>query len=200
MSEPLLLFNRWSLADVAVEDAGLRNYITLQPVVIPRSGGRFGPEAMHKNRMNIVERLMNKMMIPGHKGKKHAITSGRAVGNSITLYNNLRKAFEIIEKKTGKNPIQVLVKAVENSAALEEVAAYRLGGIIARKSVVISPQRRINIALRHLAQGIYKAKFKNKTPLPEVIASELLAAAGSDPKCFPIMEKNRLEKEAEGAR
>ncbi len=200
MQDKILIFNRWNLGDVKVEDMGLRNYVNITPVIIPRSGGRFGQTPLHKNKMNIVERLMNKMMIPGHRGRKHKISSGRNVGNSVTLYNNLKKAFEIIEKKTGKNPIQVLIKAIENSSPLEEVAAYRLGGIIARKAVVVGPQRRLDLALRHLSQGIYKVKFKNKTPLPEVIANEILAAANNDNKSFPIMERNRLEKEAEGSR
>ena len=196
----MLIFNRWDLNEVKVGDPGLRNYMNLSPIIVPRSGGKLGTKTIHKNRMNIVERLMNKMMIPGHSGRKHKITSGHNVGASITLYNNLRDAFDIIEKKTKGNPIQVLVKALENCAPLEEVAAYRLGGIIARKAVVISPQRRIDLALRHLSQGIYRAKFKHKTPLPELIANELIAASNNDSKSFPIMERNRLEKEAEGSR
>jgi ribosomal protein S7 len=37
-------------------------------------------------------------------------------------------------------------------------------------------------------------------PLPEVIASEILAASNGDSKSFAIQERNRIEKEAEGAR
>jgi len=198
-TQSVMLFNRWSTSDVKVSDMGLKNYINLNPIVIPRSGGRYGT-GMHKNRMNIVERLINKMMIPGHRGKKHKITSGHNVGNSVTLYNNLKSAFELIETRAKKNPVQVLIQALENSSPLEEVAAYRLGGIIARKAVVVAPQRRIDLALRHLSQGIYKAKFKSRTPLPELIANEIIAAANNDTKSFPIMERNRLEKEEEGSR
>ncbi|MEM7815889.1 MAG: 30S ribosomal protein S7 [Candidatus Aenigmatarchaeota archaeon] len=200
MDKKILLFNRWDLSDVKVEDPGLVNYINLAPVIVPRSQGRHATTAFHKNKMNIVERFMNKMMVPGHRGKKHKITSGKCVGNTVSLYNDLKKAFEIIEKRTGKNPVQVLVKAIENSALLEEVASYRLGGIIARQAVVVSPQRRLDIALRHLTQGIYKSKFKSKTPLPEVIAGEIIAAYNNDPKSFAIQERSRIEKEAEGAR
>ena len=96
--------------------------------------------------------------------------------------------------------VQVLVKAVENSALLEEVASYRLGGIIARNSVITSPQRRLDLALRHLTQGIHRSSFRNRKSLSEVIADELIAASENDPKSFAILERNRIEKEAEGAR
>lgn len=200
METKLLIFNRWDLSQVVAEDPGIRSQLNATPVIVPRSGGKYGKDTLHKNRMTIVERLMNHMMVPGHRGRKHKLYSGRCVGNSVTLYNNLKKAFEIVEQRTKKNPIQVLVKAVENSSILEEVAAYRLGGIIARKAVVVSPQRRLDLALRHMAQGIYKAKFHNRKPLPEVIAEEIIAAASGDPKSFPVQERNRIEKEAEGAR
>jgi len=200
MEGKILIFNRWDLTEVKIEDAGLMNYINLVPIVVPRSGGKYATTAFHKSKMNIVERFMNKMMVPGHRGKKHKITSGRCVGNTVGLYNDIKAAFEIIEKRTSKNPVQVLVGAIENAALMEEVAAYRMGGIIARQAVIVAPQRRLDMALRHLTQGIYKLKFKNKTPLPEVIANELMAAYNSDAKSFAIQERSRIEKEAEGAR
>ncbi len=196
----LLLFNRWDLSDVQVEDEGLKRYINLKPVVLPKSTGKYATVPFHKNDMSIVERFINKLMVPGHRGKKHKLSSGHCVGRTLSLYKDVKKAFEIIEKKTGKNPVQVLVKAVENSAMLEEVASYRLGGIIARQAVVVSPQRRLDLALRHLAQGIYKSTFNSKKKLPEVIAEELIAAYNNDSKSFAISERNRIEREAEGAR
>jgi small subunit ribosomal protein S7 len=200
MEGKILIFNRWDLSEVKVDDPGLVNYINLEPVIVPRSGGKHATTAFHKNKMNIVERFMNKLMVPGHRGKKHKITSGKCVGNTVGLYNDMKAALEIIEKRTGKNPVQVLVHAIENGALMEEVAAYRMGGIIARQAVVVAPQRRLDMSLRHLTQGTYKNKFKNKVPLPEVIANEILAAYGADSKSFAIQERNRIEKEAEGAR
>lgn len=200
MTEKILMFNRWDSTQVTVADRGLQNKINLVPIVIPRTGGRVGSKGIHKSDINIVERLINKLMVPGHRGKKHKISSGMCVGNAMTITTEMRKAFEMIEKKAGQNPLQILVRAVENSALLEEIASYRLGGIIARKSVVASPQRRLDLALRHLSQGIYKATFKNKRRLHEVIADELILAANNDARSFAVQERNRLEKEAEGAR
>ncbi|MCK4497138.1 MAG: 30S ribosomal protein S7 [Candidatus Aenigmarchaeota archaeon] len=200
MPEKLLLFNRWDMSEVKVEDPGLKNHINLDPILIPRTGGRFATKPFQKDKVSIVERLMNKLMVSGHRGKKHKLTSGHQAGNIQALYKIMKKAFEIIEKRTKKNPVQVLVNAIENAALLEEVASYRLGGIIARSSVVVSPQRRVDLALRHVSQGIQKASFKTKKSLAEVISDELISASNNDSKSFAIQERNRIEREAEGAR
>ncbi len=194
------LFGLWDLSGVRVEDPGLRRYIKLKPQMVPRSGGRYASEKFYKNETSIVERFMNRLAVSGHKGKKHRLTSGHCAEGKHNLYKAMKEAFRIIEQKTNQNPVQILVKAIENSSMLEEVAAYRMGGIIARKAVVASPKRRLDIALRYMAQGIFKASFRNRLSLAEVIAKELIAAADNDPKSFSIMEKNRIEKEAEGAR
>ncbi|MBU0898830.1 MAG: 30S ribosomal protein S7 [Nanoarchaeota archaeon] len=196
----ILLFNRWNLNDVKVEDAGLVKYVNLRPLVVPKSSGKYASSPGHKNKMNIVERFINKMMVAGHRGKKHKITSGHSPASYNAIFLSVKEALEIIEKKSKKNPVQVLVDAIENAAMFEEVASYRLGGMIARKAVVTTPQRRVDLALRYLTQGIYKITFRNKKSLANVIAEELMAAANNDAKSFAISERNRLEKEAEGAR
>lgn len=196
----ILLFNRWSTEGIAVNDVGLKNKINLKPIIVPRSGGRYATISFHKNDMNVVERLINKLYVPGHKGKKHQIASGECVGQSIVVMTAVKKAFELIEKRTNKNPIQVLVDALINAAPFEEVAAYRLGGIIARKAIVVSPQRRLDLALRLVSQNIFRSTFRHNTTLAETIAKELIAIAANDSKTLAVMERTRLEKEAEGAR
>ncbi|MFH1978517.1 MAG: 30S ribosomal protein S7 [Candidatus Aenigmatarchaeota archaeon] len=194
----ILLFNRWDTSKVEVQDPSLKRYVNLEPVIVPRTNGKM--RGQHKYKVNIVERFTNRLMVNGHRGKKHKITSGHHVGNTATLFNHMKAAFTEIENKTKKDPVQVLVHAIENSSVVEEVASYRMGGIMARKAVVVSPQRRLDLALRYLTQGIYKKSFKNRQPLSRVIADELIAAANNDTKVFAIQEKNRIEREAEGAR
>ena len=55
------IFDKWPVAGIEVKDIGLAKYINLQPVLIPRSGGRYAKQQFHKSKMNIVERLMNKL-------------------------------------------------------------------------------------------------------------------------------------------
>ena len=195
----MLLFNRWDIKSIRVEDPGLVKYINLKPMVLPRTFGRYRGD-FRKNEMNIVERFMNKLMITGHTGKRHKLTSGRFSGNYQTIMRETEHAFEIMEGKTKKNPLEVLIRAIENAALFEEIAAYQLGGMIARKAVITSPQRRIDLALRLITQGIYKSTFKKRKTLGQVIAEELIAIANNDSKALPIRERNRIEKEAEGAR
>lgn len=195
----MLLFNRWTMKGIVIDDPGLIKYLNLRPVIVPRTYGRMSGD-FRKNEMNIVERFMNKLMVTGHMGKRHKRTSGKFTGNYQTIMRETERAFEIMEEKKKKNPVQVLIKAIENSALYEEITAYQLGGIIARKAVITSPQRRVDLALRLITQGIYRSTFKSRRSLGEVIASELMAIADNDAKTMPIRERNRIEKEAEGAR
>ncbi|NOX71135.1 MAG: 30S ribosomal protein S7 [Candidatus Micrarchaeota archaeon] len=174
--------------------------MNVKPVIVPKSSGRNSTLSLRRKHVNIVERFMNKLMVPGHKGKKHEITSDHNVGNYVRLYNSVKEAFEIMEKRIKKNPVQVLVTAVENAAMYEEVASYRLGGMIARKAVIVSPRRRIDMALRFITQGIFRQSFKKNAKLSIVIANELIDIYNNDPKTLAIRERQRLEREADGAR
>jgi small subunit ribosomal protein S7 len=200
MSE-IKLFGKWSSEGIQVRDKGLEKYINLEPMMVPKSCGRKSSQQFHKSQMNIVERLINKLMVPGHRSKKHVISSGRVVGKYLTAYNIVNKAFQKIETVTKKNPIEVLVMAIENSATREEIAAYQVGGIIVRRAVITSPQRRIDMALRIFAQTSYKRSFNNKETMESALADEIIAAYNNDAtKSEAIKERERVEREAEGAR
>ena len=200
MSE-LKLFGKWSYEGIEVKDPGLKRYINLSPVVVPFSRGRYAKTQFYKSKMNIVERLINKLMVPGHRGKKHVISSARVTGKKEKAIKAVKEAFEIIEKRLNKNPIEVLVRAVENAALREEIAAYQQGGIIVRKAVVTSPQRRVDLALRHIAQAAYRKSYGKKKSIAEALAEELIGAYNNDAsKSDAIREKERIEKEAEASR
>ncbi len=196
----VLLFNRWDFSNVESRDPGLKKYINLRPVIVPKTCGRYGTVSIHKAKMCIVERFITKLFVPGHRGKKHKLTSGHVVGNYQRIFGALVEAFDIIDKKTKKNPIQVLVDAIENGALYEEVMGYRMGGMIARKAVVVAPQRRLDISLRLIAQNIFSKSFHSKKTFPHVIADELIEIASNDQRNNVIRERQRIEKEAEGAR
>lgn len=195
------IFDKWDMTSVKVNDPGLEKYIGLYPSIVPRSGGKLSSSAHGKIRMNIVERLITKLMVPGHRGKKHVISSGRATGKYTLHFKNVRKTFEIIEKRTKKNPVEALVRAVENAALREEIAAYQVGGIVVRRAVVTSPQRRVDLALRVITQAAYRKSFGKKKTVAETLADELIAASQNDSsKSDAVKEKERIEREAEGAR
>jgi small subunit ribosomal protein S7 len=196
----LKLFNRWGF-DVQVKDPGLRPYINLQPIVVPKTGGRFSNNPFHKSKTNIVERLTNKLMVTGHRGKKHLLTSGRNTGKTLTIFNIVKEVFEKLEQKTKKNPIEILVGAIENAALREEITSYQMGGIMVRKAVVTSPQRRVDSALSVITQSAYRKSFGKKVGMANALADEIFYAYQNDAsKSEAIKEKERIEREAGGAR
>ena len=184
------LFGKYSY-NVRVEDESLRPYINLKPMVIPKTYGRTKDK-------HIVELLITHCMVPGHKGKKHKWTSGICTGKYYTIYNQIKKAFEIIEKKTKENPLQVFIKAIENAAPYEQAVSQQQGGIIVRIGAVCSPRRRLLLALRKIAQGAFFRTHRNKKSFAECLAQEIIAASQKSNESFAIQERERMEKEAEG--
>src|SRR3989338_899907 len=142
MSE-ILVFNKWSSEGIQIADPGLERYITIKPVMVPKTGARYAGNKFYKSKIMIVERLINRMMTPGHRAKKHKLTSGLTTGKSATVYNIVYQALAIVERRTKKNPVEVLVKAVENAAPREEIITIEYGGARYPKAVECSPQRRI---------------------------------------------------------
>ena len=71
----ILLFNKWDTSAIKIDDLGLQGYINLNPIIVPRTGGRHVNTMFWKSKNNIVERFTNKIMVPGHKGKKHKVSS-----------------------------------------------------------------------------------------------------------------------------
>jgi len=81
----------------------------------------------------------------------------------------------------------------------EEVTSYQIGSIIVRSAVVTAPQRRIDKALRYFAQGAYKKSFNKKISIEKALANEIIGAYKGG-ESFALKEKERLEREAAGAR
>lgn len=184
----LKVFGKWD-TKVEIRDPSLKKYIGLMPVYLPHTGGRHEHRRFGKAKLPIVERLINNVMRPGrNKGKK------------MLAYNIVKTAFDIIALKTSQNPIQVLVRAIENSAPREEVTRIMYGGIVYYVAVDVAPQRRVDLALRHLVMGAKEASFNNPKPIEEALAEEIIAAANNDPKSFAIRKKEEIERIALSSR
>jgi len=194
------LFDRWDISQIIINEPGLKEYINIKSVIVPRSSGRHTHVRFHKNKYSIVERLMNRIMIPGHKGKTHRISSGHCSGKSIQVYNIVEKAFGIIEKRTNKNPIEVFVAAVENAAPREEITTIEYGGARYPQAVECSPQRRIDLALRFMTQGAYQSSFRSRKKIEESIADEIIFAYNLDNKSTAIAKKLELERQSDASR
>lgn len=194
------LFNKWETSQIQVQDPGLIGYINIRPLLIPRTGGRNTKISLHRKRTHIVERLINKMMVPGHRGKKHKLSSGHCPGKATKNYQFTEQVFELIEKKTNKNPIEVFVKAVENASPREEITTIEYGGAKYPQAVECSPQRRLDIALRLMAQGAYQRSFNSKKKAVECMADEIIKAYNLDQTSASIAKKLELERQADASR
>ena len=184
-----LLFGKYDLSEVVVHDEGLARYINLKPIVVPHSGAKFANVMFGKRKMSIIERLINNMM-----------RSDRYTGKKSKAYAVVRESFEIIEKRTKKNPAQILVEALEHSAPMEEITRLRYGGISVPKAVDISPSRRLDVAIRNITIGATKSSFKKKKSIARCLADELITASKGDLNSFAVSKKDEKERVAGSAR
>ena len=192
---------RWDTKNIAVRDPGLQRYTRLDTPKIT-SFSMYASKRFGKAKYNVVERLANKLMVTGHlkDSRVHKRVSGRDTGKKQRTVMTVLKAFEEIEKKTKKNPIQVLVEAIENAAPREETTRIRHGGIIVHKAVDVSPQRRVDLALSFISHGAGQRAFKKKTKLSKALAEELISASNGDQKTYSISKRSELERVATSAR
>jgi small subunit ribosomal protein S7 len=182
------VFDKWDLEEVKVEDMGLVNYLCLDEIMVPHTMGRHVKRQFAKSKVSIVERLMNKIMRThinaGKKNKAFSIVQG---------------AFDIINQRSKQNPVQILVKAVENTSPREETTRIKYGGIGYQVAVDIAPQRRVDLSLGFLTRGAMQSAFKSKRSMAESLADELLLAAEYDTRSFAIQKKEEKERIARSA-
>ena len=197
MAESILLFRKWDMSTIEIKDIGLKTAISLKQTILPMDYGRSALKRFNKADVNIVERLVNKMM---HFGKKYAKNTGRMAGKKIHTFNVVKTAFEIISLKTGKNPVEVLVRAIENSAPNEDTTRIVYGGTAYHVSVDVAPLRRVDLALRFIADGVKESTFSNPKPIEEYLAEHLILSANNDPVAPSIKRKNELERVAQASR
>ena len=191
VSQPqeIKLFQKWSFKEIAVVDIGLQRYLNLTPMVAPHSMGRHEHQRFRKSKVNIVERLINGLM-----------RSGKNAGKKAKATNIVKETFEIINIRTGKNPIEVLVKAVENASPCEDTTRVSYGGVVYHLSVDVAPQRRIDLAIRHITEGSRASSKNNPRSIQETLADELVLAANKDIKSVAIAKRNEIERVAQSSR
>ncbi len=184
-----LLFNKWDLSEVQINDPGLVRYVSIDSAIVPHCSGRMQGQQFLKSDMFIVERLINRLMqTEKNTGKKELTT------------RIVKDAFDIINQKTKKNPVQVLIEAIANAGPREETVRLKYGGINVPKSVDTAPQRRIDTALLFIARGVRQASSKKKKSVAACLADELIAAADGDARSFAVSKKEERERVAKSAR
>jgi small subunit ribosomal protein S7 len=133
-----------------------------------------------KYNSELVARFINRLM---NRGKKSLATR--------IMYD----AFDIMEERTHRNPLEVFHQAVENATPILEVRPRRVGGATYQIPVEVRPERRTSLAIRWL---IRSAQSRKGRPLAERLADELMDAARSTGST--VKKKEDTHKMAEANR
>ncbi|WLR50957.1 30S ribosomal protein S7 [Bacillus tianshenii] len=117
------------------------------------------PDPIYNSKL--ITRLINQVMIDGKRGTAQTI-----------LYN----AFNLVQERTGNEPMEVFEQAMKNIMPLLEVRARRVGGANYQVPVEVRPERRTTLGLRWLVQ--YSRSRGEKT-MEERLANEIMDAANN---------------------
>ncbi len=202
MSEQILnfkIFDKYDISTIEIQDEGLKSAINLKPKLLLKNQGR-NVGKFSQTKVNLVERLANKLSVAGHRGKKHKLEKGNATGKYTKNMQIIVDVLEMIEKKTGKNPVEVLLRAVENSAPRDETTVIEYGGARYPQAVDVAPVRRVNLALKHLVHGASDKAFNKKKTIAQTLAEEIIMAADKNGESLAIRKKKEAEAQADSAR
>jgi len=117
------------------------------------------PDAKYGDR--VVTKFMNNLMIDGKKSVAERI-----------VYN----AFERVEEKVKRAPVEIFHEALENIQPSVEVRSRRVGGATYQVPVEVRPERREALAIRWL---IIACRKRNENTMEERLAGELLDAVNN---------------------
>ena len=86
------------------------------------------------------------------------------------------QSFDIIKKKTGKEPLEIFDLALKNASPLLEVKPKRIGGATYQVPREVKGERKLTLAMRWIIQA---AKSRKGKPMREKLAEELISAANN---------------------
>ncbi|MFH0971979.1 MAG: 30S ribosomal protein S7 [Candidatus Micrarchaeota archaeon] len=197
------LFGLYDYNNIEIKDLSLAKYVSLKPQIYPHSFAKHANKQFGKSKVNIVERLINKLMRGGtgeKMGGKIIRTHGKLQGKKTKAIKIVKNAFEEIQRRTKQNPIQVLIRAVENSAPREDTTRVRFGGMSYQVAVDVSAQRRLDLSLRNIVLAAITGAFNKKATLEQALVDEIVLASAGDPMSFAVKRKNEVERIARSAR
>ncbi len=198
------LFGKYGMEGIAITDLSLKQVVSLKPINVPHSFGRHAKKQFAKQKVNIVERLANKLMRGGTGEKtsgKVIRTKGRMQGKKLKALRIVESAFGIVAKQTNENPVQVLIKALQNSAPREDVTRVAFGGVSYQVATDISATRRLDLALRNIALAAIMGSFNKGKHLDVALANEIVATAKGDLQAsYAMRKRDEMERMARSSR
>jgi small subunit ribosomal protein S7 len=98
-------------------------------------------------------------------------------GKRSTAIRIVYRAFDLIEERAKRDPLEIFEQAVRNTSPMLEVKPRRVGGATYQVPVEVRPGRRISLAMRWLLSA---ARNRGGRTMADKLASELMdAASGS---------------------
>ena len=126
---------------------------------------------------------------------------GRSNGKKQSAVRIVKQTLELIHLLTGKNPIQVVVLAIQEGGAREDSTRIGSGGTVRRQAVDVSPLRRVNQAIYLIVKGSRESAFRSLKSIQETLADELInAAKGPAGTSFAVRKKDEIERVSKGNR
>ncbi len=198
------LFGKYALDNIAIKDLSIAQTVSLKALLVPHTFGRHVKKGLGKTQVNVVERLANKLMRGGTGEKtsgKVIRTHGRMQGKKLHALRVVEEAFAIVEAETKENPVQVLIRALENAAPREDVTRVSHGGVSYQIAVDISATRRLDMALRNMALAALMGSFNKPKSLSQALASEIMSTAKGDMQAsYAIKKRDETERMSRSAR
>jgi small subunit ribosomal protein S7 len=198
-----LVFGKWDPAEVVIKDSSLQKYVSIESKKIPHTFGKKTRKRFEKGKLSVVERLINKIMRTGQGKRKLSgkfIRGRGSCGKKIQAMHIVEEAFDIVEKRTGKNPIQVLIDAIQNAGPREDTTRIQRGGVYYTVSVDVAPLKKVDEALKNIALAAFQGSFNNRTSAAEALAKELIAASTEDNTSYSVRRRDEVERIAKASR
>lgn len=198
------IFGKYPVDKIEIKDLSLAQNISLKAILVPHTFGRHSKKALGKTQVNVVERLANKLMRGGTGEKtsgKVIRTKGRMQGKKLRALKVVEDALGIVEEQTKDNPIQVLIRALENAAPREDTTRVSHGGVSYQIAVDVSATRRLDMALRNMALAALMGAFNKPKTLQQALADEIISTAKNDVQAsYAIKKRDETERMARSAR
>lgn len=102
------------------------------------------------------------------------------------------ETFDIMEERTGKDPLELFEQAIENASPVMEVRPRRVGGATYQVPMEVPPHRQFALATRWILGAV---RSRTGKAFPELLADELLDAAnGTGSAVHRREESHRMAK------
>lgn len=124
------------------------------------------------------------------------ITRMMLEGKKATCTNLVYEAMDKLKEKTGKDPLEVLLKAVDNVKPVVEVKARRVGGATYQVPIDIRDARREALAMRWI---INAARARHGHGMADTLCLELLDAYNNTGTAYKKKEDTHKMAEANKA-